>query len=175
MAHYTMYHNEIPDFLLELSDTPPMRRLREVGMNCGCEYTSFPLFRALKQRYTRHDHSVGAALLTWRFTQDPAQAFAALFHDIATPCFAHVVDFMCGDYLRQESTESKTREIIAGSEYLQLVLKHYGLTTDDVADYHRYPIADNDSPRLSADRLFIMNASGNKFSSNSSQFFSLLC
>ena len=26
-------------------------------------------------------------------------------------------------------------------------------TTEDVADYHRYPIADNDSPRLAADRL----------------------
>ena len=36
---------------------------------------------------------------------------------------------------------------------LQALLKEYGLTTEDVADYHRYPIADNDSPQLSADRL----------------------
>ena len=28
-----------------------------------------------------------------------------------------------------------------------------GLKTQDVDDYHRYPIADNDSPRLSSDRL----------------------
>ena len=28
-----------------------------------------------------------------------------------------------------------------------------GIRTENVLDYHRYPIADNDSPRLSADRL----------------------
>ncbi len=147
------WEEDIPMFLFDGMRGGEMSRLHGVGMNCGCEYTSFPLFRSIRKPYTRHDHSVGAALLTWRFTRDPAQAFAALFHDIATPCFAHVVDFMCGDYMRQESTEAKTRGIIADSECLQILLKHYGYATDDVADYHRYPIADNDSPRLSADRL----------------------
>ena len=68
------YAEVIPDIVREGCECPEMVRLRSVGMNCGCEYTSFPLFRSLKQRYTRHDHSVGAALLTWRFTRDPAQA-----------------------------------------------------------------------------------------------------
>mgnify|MGYP000229476785 FL=1 len=36
---------------------------------------------------------------------------------------------------------------------LMALLDKSGLTLDDVDDYHRYPIADNDSPRLSADRL----------------------
>ena len=147
------WKEDVPGFLIDSMRCDEMERLRRVGMNCGCEYTSFPLFRSMKERYTRYEHSAGTALLVWRFTRDPAQAFAALFHDIATPCFAHVVDFMSGDHLRQESTEAKTREFIERSEHLQLVLQHYGLTTGDVADYHRYPVADNDSPRLSADRL----------------------
>ena len=33
------------------------------------------------------------------------------------------------------------------------MLAQYALAAADVGDYHRYPIADNDSPRLSADRL----------------------
>jgi hypothetical protein len=53
----------------------------------------------------------------------------------------------------QESTEAGTRAIIEGDEALQRVLRAHGLVTDDVCDYHIYPIADNDSPRLSADRL----------------------
>ena len=53
----------------------------------------------------------------------------------------------------QESTEDGTRAIIEGDTALQRTLSAYGLKTDDVCDYHRYPIADNDSPRLSADRL----------------------
>ena len=34
-----------------------------------------------------------------------------------------------------------------------ILLKKYHLTTNDVCDYHMYPIADNDTPKLSADRL----------------------
>ena len=153
MFIWDLYCTLLPEIIYDGQRGDEMGRLHHVGMNCGCEYTSFPLFMSMHERYTRHDHSVGTALLVWRFTRDPAQSLAALFHDIATPCFAHVVDFMLGDHMTQESTEDRTREIIERSEYLNLVLKQYGLSVDDVADYHRYPIADNDSPQLSADRL----------------------
>lgn len=136
----------------ECARTPAVLRLRDVGMNCGCEYTSFPRFRGLKP-YSRFDHSLGAALIIWHFTADPAQAVAGLLHDIATPVFAHVVDFMRGDYLKQEATEAGTADMIEASAELQAVLKKYGLCSGAVCDYHRYPIADNDPPGLSADRL----------------------
>ena len=152
MDNYLFYHHEIPAFLRECARTPAVLRLRDVGMNCGCEYTSFPRFRGLKP-YSRFDHSLGAALIIWHFTADPAQAVAGLLHDIATPVFAHVVDFMRGDYLKQEATEAGTADMIAASAELQAVLKKYGLCSGAVSDYHRYPIADNDSPGLSADRL----------------------
>ncbi|MBR4907125.1 MAG: hypothetical protein IKZ44_09800, partial [Clostridia bacterium] len=152
MEHYTIYHNEIPAVIRDCMDAPCVQRLRDVGMNCGCEYTSFPRFAGLLP-YSRFDHSVGAALIVWHFTHDEKQAAAGLLHDVATPVFAHVVDFLRGDYLVQESTEDGTRAAIEADETLQTALKRYGLTTDDVFDYHRYPIADNDSPRLSSDRL----------------------
>lgn len=147
-----LYHTEIPGFIEEMAQTPCMQRLQHVGMNCGCEYTSFPMFRRL-ERYSRFQHSVGVGLIVWHFTRDIRQATAALLHDIATPVFAHVIDFMNGDHLRQESTERLTSTIIAGSEELQESLRRFGLTTADVEDYHRFPVADNDTPRLSADRL----------------------
>ncbi len=149
---FDLYHPGIPSFLTELAAAPAMERLKHVGMNCGCEYTAFPRF-ANSGTYSRFEHSLGVGLIVWHFTGDPAQAAAGLLHDIATPPFAHVVDFLRGDYLSQEATEVGTRERIDGSAELQAVLSKYGLTTEDVCDYHRYPIADNDSPRLSADRL----------------------
>ncbi len=152
MEHYLIYHNEIPKVIRDCMDAPCVRRLKHVGMNCGCEYTSFPRFAGLEP-YSRFDHSVGAALIVWHFTKDEKQAVAGLLHDVATPVFAHVVDFLKGDYLVQESTEDGTRAAIEADETLQRALKTHGLTTEDVSDYHRYPIADNDSPRLSADRL----------------------
>ena len=152
MDHWHIYHGEIPEFLRDYLQLPMLRRLRDIGMNCGCEYTAFPRFYTLRP-YSRYDHSVGAALIVWHFTGDAAQTVAGLLHDIATPVFAHVVDFMHGDYLKQEATEAGTEAMIAGSKELQALLMRDGLSTEDVCDYHRYPIADNDSPRLSADRL----------------------
>ena len=150
--NWSLYHPEIPEFLRRLAETPPMARLRQVGMNCGCEYTSFPHFAGWAP-YSRFDHSVGVGLIVWHFTGDLRQSAAGLLHDAATPAFAHVVDFLHGDHLHQESTEARTAELIETSPELQALLREYGLTTEDVADYHRYPIADNDSPQLSADRL----------------------
>ena len=147
-----MYHSGIPAVLRDFIETPCIQRLKDVGMNCGCEYTSFPRFSRLKP-YSRFDHSLGVAQIVWHFTHDEKQAVAGLLHDVATPVFAHVVDFLRGDYLVQESTEDGTRTIIENDEALQRALISFGLETDDVCDYHRYPIADNDSPKLSADRL----------------------
>lgn len=151
-ALWNVYHKEIPVFLQEFADTPPLRRLRDVGMNCGCEYTRFPQFVNCGP-YSRFDHSLGTALILWHFTGDMLQSLAGLFHDAATPVFAHVVDFLHGDHLRQESTEEGTAELISSDTACMKLLEKYGLTLEQVADYHIYPIADNPSPALSADRL----------------------
>ena len=147
-----IYHHEIPEFLVQFANTPAMLRLKQVGMHCGCEYTSFPIFKYL-ERYSRYDHSVGVALIIYHFTRDMKQSLAGLFHDIATPSFSHVIDFLNNDHLTQESTEDGTKEIIEQDMQIQELLQLYQLTTEDVCDYHMYPIADNNTPKLSADRL----------------------
>ena len=147
-----IYSKDFPVFIEELINTTEFKRLKNVGMNCGCEYTSFPIFAKGKD-YTRYDHSIGVALIIWNFTKDIKQSIAGLLHDISSPVFAHVIDFLNGDHETQESTEEKTEEIIENSLEIQAILRKYNLTTKDVYDYHMYPIADNDSPLLSADRL----------------------
>lgn len=78
---------------------------------------------------------------------------AGLLHDIATPVFAHVIDFLRGDHMTQESTEQGTGVCIRSSAELCQMLQQYAIAVEAVEDHHRYPIADNDPPRLSADRL----------------------
>lgn len=149
---WKVYHYEIPHFLLEFMQTKEMQRLKDVGMNCGCEYTNLKTFRKC-QSYSRFDHSVGVGLIVWHFTGDIKQSVAGLLHDIATPVFAHTIDFLNGDYIKQESTEDETENIIKNSAEIVHLLEKYNLKIADVSDYHIYPIADNDTPRLSADRL----------------------
>lgn len=147
-----MYHEDIPEFIKEIAETREMKRLQGVGMNCGCEYTKFPAYHNLLPS-SRYEHSIGVGLIVWHFTKDIKQAIAGILHDISTPAFSHVIDFLNKDYEKQESTEEKTHIIIKASKEIQAILHKYNLTTEDVDDYHRYPIADNDGPRLSADRL----------------------
>ena len=149
---WSIYHSEIPQFLRKFAAVPPMERLKQVGMNCGCEYTRFPRFVNIGP-YSRYDHSLGVALIVWHFTGDAAQTLAGLFHDVTTPVFAHVVDFLNGDHLRQESTEAGVENCLAASQEVLALLEKYEIPLEAVTDYHRYPIADNDSPALSADRL----------------------
>lgn len=152
MNLFDIYHPDIPDFITELSAVPEMLRLKGIGMDCGCEYTGFPVFQN-RPAASRYEHSIGVALIVWHFTHDRIQAIAGLLHDISTPVFAHTVDFMNRDYVKQESTESGTAKIIAHSGQIQALLCKYAASTEEVCDYHRYPVADNDAPGLSADRL----------------------
>ncbi|MFQ7170738.1 MAG: hypothetical protein ACLRQF_00675 [Thomasclavelia ramosa] len=72
-------------------------RLKDIGMNCGMEYTQFQTFKN-SFGVSRYDHSIGFFLITYHFTHDKHATVAALLHDIATPVFAHVIDFLNNDY-----------------------------------------------------------------------------
>ena len=146
------FKKPIPAVLQEAANTPTLLRLQGVGMHCGCQYTNFPIFRGLAP-YSRYDHSLGVARILWDFTEDPVQAVAGLLHDGATPAFSHVVDFLNGDHLTQESTEDGLEEMVKKDTALMAVLEKYGISLEEVTPCSRYPLADCPSPRLCADRL----------------------
>ena len=141
---------EFPEWLLEYINTPEMLRLDGVGMSCGTIYTK--VYND-KYFYSRLTHSIAVALIIWNFTKDKKQALAGLFHDIATPAFSHCIDYLNGDSVIQESTEEKTEHTIRNSEQILDLLKKDEINVKDVIDYKKYPIADNSTPKLSADRF----------------------
>ena len=106
------------------------------------------------------DHSIGVALIIWNFTKDKTQTIAGLLHDVSTTVFSHVSDFRKGDALTQTSTEEPTTKMILSDSALCKLLESDGIEPKDVVDYHIYPIADNEIPSLSADRLEYMYPSG---------------
>lgn len=147
-----LYPMDVPSFLIPYMHTKAMERLQGIDMNCGMNFTSFPLFKHI-QPYSRYEHSVDTALLAWHFSQNKVVAIASLFHDIATPAFSHTIDFMHGDYQKQESTEDLTEKIISSDADIMKQLEEDHISVKEVSNYHMYPLADNDTPRLSCDRL----------------------
>lgn len=141
---------EFPAWLLKYIAAPEMQRLRGVSMASGTNYSglyNFPNFNSVFL------HSIGVALIVWRFTHDKKQTLAGLFHDIASPAFKHCIDVMHGDGEKQESTEERTSEIIRNSRVITRQLKRDEIMPGEVSDYKLYPIADNEGPQLAADRF----------------------
>ena len=139
-----------PEWLLDYIDTPEIQRLSGISMLCGTDYS--PIYNYVSFNSTLN-HSVGVALIMWNFTKDKNQTLAGLFHDIATPTFKHCIDFMNGDSEHQESTEERTEQIIRSSKTIMDLLNRDGIKVEEISNYHIYPIADNDTPKLSADRF----------------------
>lgn len=155
--YFKILSPDYPDFLDKYINLPLLQRLKGIGLLCGTDWTALYKNRLY---YSRLDHSKGVALIIWHFTHDKAQTIAGLLHDVSTPVFSHVSDFRKGDALTQTATEAPNAAMIRNDAQLLKLLTDDGLTVEQVEDYHQYPIADNEIPQLSADRLEYMYPSG---------------
>ena len=148
--YFDVLEPNFPEWLIEYINTEEMLKQQYISITCGTIYSD--LFES-DYFFSSLDHSVAVALIVWHFTHDKKQTLSGLFHDIATPVFKHCVDFLDCDYMTQESTEELTNKIISNSKEIMNLLKRDNILIEEVDDYHKYPIADNDTPNLSADRL----------------------
>ncbi len=148
--YFTILEPNFPNWLNDYINTKELLHQKDISVTCGKNYSQ--LF-SIYYPYTSLDHSVGVALIIWHFTKDKKETLAGLFHDIATPAFKHCIDFLNGDYMEQETTEDLTTTIIKNSPEIMELLNKEHIKVSEVDNYHIYPIADNDTPKLSADRL----------------------
>ena len=148
--YFAILEPNFPEWLNEYINTRELLSQQYISVTCGTIYSN--LFES-DFFFSSLDHSVAVALIIWHFTHDKKQTLSGLFHDIATPAFKHCIDFLYGDYMNQESTEDLTTEIIKNSKEIMALLKRDNIKISEVDSYHLYPIADNDTPKLSADRL----------------------
>lgn len=152
MVLTSIYHDTIPAYLSSYLKSNALQRLKKVSMDCGVNYTSFPIYKD-QHFYSRYEHSLNVAMILEHFTHEPKQVLAGLFHDISTPAFSHTIDFMNGDHILQESYEGLNVQFIQNDPIIMSQLNNDQINLVDVSNYKIYPIADNSSPCLSADRL----------------------
>lgn len=148
--YFNILENNYPEWLNDYINTDALLKQQYISVTCGTIYSD--LFES-DFFYSSLDHAIAVALIIWHFTHDKKQTLSGLFHDIATPVFKHSVDFLNGDYMTQESTEDLTTTIITNSKEIMNLLERDNIKIEEVEDYHLYPIADNDTPQLSSDRL----------------------
>ena len=154
LKHYLeeLEYENIPAFLSKYLKTPSLVRLKKVGYFCGMDYASKDVYN-FRESISRYDHSLTVSLIVYKLTKNKAATLAGLFHDIATPCFSHVIDYMNEDYQNQESTEEYTEHILKNDKYLLKCLQEDNIDVEDIIDFKKYTIVDNNRPKLCADRI----------------------
>lgn len=145
-------YDNVPEFLKKYLEVPTLQRLKEIGYFCGMDYASKKIYD-FKEYISRYDHSLTVALLVYKLTEDKTQTLAGLFHDVSTPCFSHVIDYMNKDYVKQESTEKNMLKVIESDATLLNLLREDKTKVDEIVDFKEFTIVDNDRPKLCADRL----------------------
>ena len=145
------YH-QMPKELKKYLTVPSLQRLKGIGYFCGMDYASKDIYQ-FSERISRYDHSLTVALLAYKLTGDLETAITGLFHDIATPCFSHVIDYLNKDFERQESTEEETERIVLSDKKLLQKLKQDGINPNTIIDFKSNSIIDLERPSLCADRL----------------------
>ena len=155
MNEYEVYKKSlgnIPEFMKKYLELDIVKRLKGISLLCGMDYASkaaydFPYY------ISRYDHSVNVALITWKLTHEKTATIAALFHDISTPVFSHVIDYFNNDLVNQESTEELTGDILRESIELNEYLKEDDIDLEDVINFKKFSIVDIDRPGVCADRI----------------------
>ena len=145
-------YKNMPEFLKKYLKVEPLKRLKLVGYFCGMDFASVNVYE-FSEYISRFDHSLTVALLVYKLTHDKKSTLQGLFHDISTPVFSHVIDYMNDDYEEQESTEKETKKIITSDTYLNKCLKKDKINIDDIINFKRCSVVDNNRPKLCADRL----------------------
>lgn len=145
----TLCDSDYPQFIDKYFETKELQRLKGIDQFCGCFYTNL---HNVKYWYSRFDHSVATALMTYHFTKDKTQTLSALFHDLGTPCFSHCVDFMLKDSVNQESSEKNVLDILKSSKDICASLEQDNISIDRL-DTSKYGVVENKFPKLCVDRL----------------------
>lgn len=150
----------IPEFLNKYLTLSSLNRLKHIGYFCGMDYASSNIYN-FKEYISRYMHSLSTSLLVYYLTKDKRCTLQALFHDISTPVFSHVIYYMNKDYIYQETTEEFTELILKSDKKLLEYLELDKIPLDNLVNFKFSTIVDSPRPKMCADRLdgIILNGS----------------
>jgi HD superfamily phosphohydrolase len=132
--------------ILELMNSSAVQRLNGISQH------GITALLEITPPFSRFDHSVGVMLLVRRLGASLAEQVAALLHDVSHTAFSHVIDFVFDDHSGQSYHEDKKPEFIAASDIPEILDRH-GMDWRDFLDETQFPLLEQSSPALCADRL----------------------
>lgn len=133
--------------LTELLQSPTMLRLRGINqLGIPPKYNPTTVF------FSRYDHSVGVMVLLRNLGAALNEQVAGLLHDSSHTAFSHMIDWVLQAQERQDYQDKTLADFLAKSE-VPAILSRHGLQPEEVTDHHRFPLLEQEAPKLCADRV----------------------
>lgn len=139
-------HTITEPVLLDLLASQAMRRLQGVLQH------GISGLIGLTQPITRFEHSVGAMLLVRRFGASLEEQIAALLHDVSHTAFSHVIDYVFDGHDQQSYHDEKKETYLITTD-IPAILARHGFAWQAFLEESHFPLLEQPSPRLCADRL----------------------
>ncbi|MDP3982740.1 MAG: HD domain-containing protein [bacterium] len=132
--------------ILELIKTKAFQRLKGISQ-FGVPNKYYHL-----DGYSRYEHSIGVYILLNRLGASEEEQVAGLLHDISHMAFSHLVDWVIGDSSKEDYQDKRHLSVLQEKEIAQILSK-YGYSSENIADYHRFGLLEQDASDLCADRI----------------------
>ncbi len=149
--------------LSELLNSQPVKRLKHINQYGIIQLVDSQGYN--NESYTRYDHSLGVLYLLNYFGAPFEEQVSGLLHDISHTAFSHVSDYLFTNSSagNPEYHDSLFRGFLE-KHGVALILKHYGLTPDDIApENSQFTMLERELPDICADRLdYILQGSARR-------------
>ena len=132
--------------LLDLLDSTAMQRLHGVFQH------GISGWLGITGPVTRYEHSVGTMLLTRRLGVSLLAQIAALLHDVSHTAWSHVIDYVMEQADGRSYHEVQKAPYMTGSD-IPTILADHGYDWHDVLYEDAFPVLEQPTPALCADRL----------------------
>lgn len=139
-------HEITSPVIIDLMESESMQRLKKITQfGIPDEYYHIPGF-------DRYVHSVGVMLLLRNLNASVEEQVSGLLHDVSHTAFSHVVDWVVNSATTEDFQDKQHEKILKGKE-ISGILKKYGYSPQQIADYSKFTLLEQDMPRPCADRV----------------------
>lgn len=132
--------------LLELIDSAPFQRLREIHQYGVAYYTTH------REEFTRYDHCLGVFALLRRKGLSLEEQIAGLLHDVSHTVFSHVGDWIFGKQHQEKDYQDSIHLTFLKKSGIGAILQKYGIEAEQVLP-ELFPALECRRPNLCADRI----------------------
>lgn len=132
--------------VLELINTPAFQRIKSVSQ-FGIPDKYFYI-----NGFSRYDHCLGVYIFLNKLGASEEEQIAGLLHDVSHTAFSHLIDWVIGDNQKEDYQDKRHLSVLKEKEISE-ILEKYGLTAEQMSDYHKFGLLEREIPDVCADRV----------------------